>query len=299
MIFGLSAYLFAFVNPWLAVFVALTAVCSAFPVMDRFAYWRREAIVFGAVWYAFIKGLDREHVLNAVCVVSLINVFAVFLQMVGADPYSFFTFGLMDGDTAGRITGLMFNENELSALLGVSFAAFIRPTWFLCIPAIVLALFFSKSTVGVAAVFAGMCVFLYSHRKLYLIWPVLVLGVAYVIFWDTNIGQSGSWRLEYLSIAERIISAHPFGIGLGHWHLVTNQMHAHNDIAQMTVETGVIGLGVMAGFIFSYFRNTDLMGMMFLSAIVVTSLVSFAWFIPTTALIMATLLATGDKCLKN
>lgn len=294
MVFGLAAWIAYYINPWVGLFLALASVTAAFPIFDRFAYWRREAIVFGAVWYAFVNGLDRDHLLDAVCIVVVVNLFAVLMQYFGIDPYAFFSFGLMDSHSDGRIIGLLFNENELSALFGISFWAFSRGPLFVFMPFIVIGIFLTKSSVGLAAAGVSVGVWLLATRRYKSIAILLALVFVAVFFYDKNIAESFAWRMNYNAIAAQIIIDHPLGIGLGHWHKATNQLHAHNDIIQMTVEMGAVVLAIFSGFVVSFIRKTDLTGIIFLSAIMAASLVSFAWFIPTTGLIMVTLIAASD-----
>jgi hypothetical protein len=296
LILGFAGLLCWFVNPWLGLFVGLVAVTALFPAFDRFAHWRRSAVLFGAAWYAVIYlWAQPEPLINAVCVVAMVNVAAVLMQAAGMDPYQVLSLGTMDAEENGRLIGLMFNENEASALFGLSFPAFCRRKWWKYIPALLLGLILTKSTVGIAAVVAALCVALAYCQMLWMALPVIVAGAAYVLFWDSNMVDSAAFRLDYAKLAARIVSDHPWGIGPGHWHLATNQLHAHNDIAQLTVESGVLGFGLMAGYAISLFRRVGMFGAMVLSSVLVVSACSFAWFIPTTALIMATLLAVADK----
>lgn len=226
---------------------------------------------------------------------ALVNVFAVLVQACGFDPYRLFSFGTMHGDSGGRLVGLMFNENELSALLGITFPLFLRKKWFWFIPGIIIALFLSRSTVGIAAVAVVSIIGMAYYRLFWFMLPAAIFCALYVLYWDTNIGLSGAWRIDHAKIAARILFDHPWGIGAGHWHLATNQLHAHNDIIQATVETGIIGFGIITGYIVSMFRHIDVFGAMCLASIVIISVCSFAWFIPTTALVSVTILAITDQ----
>lgn len=290
LILGLCVVLFFF-NKWLAMFVAFVTVSSLFPVFDRFAYWRREAVLFGVLWYVFISYFaDKNLMFDAVCILIIINSIVAFVQLVGLDPYKIMSFGMFHS-TSLDVTGLMFNKNELSAAAGVAFPLFLRRKWLKAMPAELFVLFIAKSTTGIAAAGVSFGVYLLYERVYWPFIPVVLCGILYVTFWDTGNMSALNMRLGWLKTAFRILRDHPLGIGAGHWHLAANQLHAHNDFAQIAVESGLHSLIVIYVFTVTLFLKADIMGKAIISGIAVTSLISFMWFIPTTALIMTTLLA--------
>jgi len=289
LIVGISAVVFWYVDAWIGLFVALAAVSPLFFKFDVFAYMRREAILLGIAWYVVVAKLAwRRYLVNALCVVALFNSLAVILQAFKVDPYAVFSFGLMHGTS--RLTGLMFNENELSCLLGVTVPFFLSRPWRWFIPVVVAALVLPRSTVGILAAAAGGIVWLICHRKEWWIAYIALAGAAYVILWDTNLMASAAVRWGFYKQALALMVSHPFGVGPGHWHLAANQLHAHSDLLQVGAEMGIPGLLVLAGYTIHHSVRHDLHHMIYFLPVIVVSLIGFPWFIATTALVNVTIL---------
>ena len=191
--------------------------------------------------------------------------------------------------------GFQFNINETSALLGLSFPLFFREHWKKFIPLIVMGLIATKSTVGVAAVIGGCVVYLIRQRKYHYIWCALAALPAYTFLWDKGLTESVLFRWKYIKLAVKIASENLFGVGPGHWHIATNQLHAHNDIFQMIAEAGFLALVLIAGYLATLYRRIDTYQCVILAGIVIVSMSSFMWFIPTTAIVMVSLLAVIDR----
>lgn len=304
MILGFATILFLVVNKWLACFVILVSITAMFPAFDRFAHWRREAVLFGAAWYVYVYlFVDNPDywLLNSICIVVLANIVVIAFQVNELDPYHILSGGLMSRSFAPstiksqHITGLMFNINEASALLGVSAPLFLRSGWKKYIPLVAIGLIATKSTVGIAAVAAGVLVYLIKKKKYGPIACVVAALPAYAFLWDKNLKHAVTWRLEQIWTAVRIASDHPFGVGPGHWHLATNQLHAHSDVFQAVAESGFLAMVIIIGFSVSLYLKLSPYNAMILAGIIMISICSFMWFIPTTALIMTTLLAVIDR----
>ena len=294
IIISCAWYLVKRVNVWIGLFVALTAVMAIYPEFGRFALLRRDAILMGVGWYVLLKfNADRDLIFNGICVLSIINSLFLILEWCGLDPYMIMSMGLFSS-VDSTITGLMTNQNEASVLIGISLPLFFRGRWRWFIPLIALSLLPAESTVGIVCVLTSAIVYMF-HRKdtmlgVVVVGILLILLPLYVTYWDAN-GLSSAWRIRYNLIGLDILKDHPAGIGLGHWHLVTNQVHAHNDILQIIVEMGLVCGVLVGGFFITTFYHTDLMGRTILVSMVVASLVSFSWFIPVTGFVMVSLLA--------
>ena len=295
VIWAFAWFVFKKVDPWLGAFVFLASIMTVFPVFDRFSLLRRDAILMGVGWYILLRlYADRDLIFNGICIVSLVNSLFLLSDWCGIDPYAIVTFGAITSSGLATNTGLMTNPGEASVLAGISVVLFARGRWKWFMPLILLSLIPAESTVGPVCVLAAMTVCLvYRRDKTALIGLLgaLIAVWLYAAFWDSNNLLSCQWRIDYNLIGLEIIRDNPFGVGLGHWHLVTKQLHMHNDFLQMVVEMGVISSLIIGGYFITSFYKTDLLGRMALAAIVVASAVSFAWFIPVTGLILVSLMA--------
>jgi len=139
--------------------------------------------------------------------------------------------------------------------------AFFRRFWWRLMPVALAGLFLSNSTGGMLAFAVGVVFWFacYGHR----FWPLalsLAALVAYTWFVDRGIWISTSFtdRWDWVVLGWGYIEQRPLmGYGLGHWQLVTRQLHAHNEFLQLVFEMGWIGGLTVIGYIASSFYRAS------------------------------------------
>ena len=307
----LAAYIFR-INKWLGLFLALTVISSIYPIFGRWSYTARNAIVYGLLWFVLIWHVkDSVHILNALCVIVLVNVLFATMQLKGLDPYKIFTFGFMTSETAYPV-GLMANKNILSTVIAFGLPAFLRPKWILFSWIPLIGLFVASSVGGTLATLGGLLFYGFmklkttAHKVLALLASFNFL-MYYLIFCDLpTVGERlDGWYQGWLLFKQNWI----FGCGIGHAKLIMKGLSAkptfiqmHNEFLQAVMEMGIIVIPVFIGyFYFIYKGRRNLIPATALIIIILNSCVNFPFHIGTTAIIAVTWMALFQKeavCLK-
>lgn len=162
-----------------------------------------------------------------------------------------------------KLVGFLANTNHAGAFLGISLPAFCRGKWRWGLIPVGVTLLMSLSAGGMAAGVAGIATVVYFTRKKYL-WVVLLIGVVMILKVDlrsiiTGSGRYGAWRFiftDYIPIKWLT------GWGLGQFKvsfpliyrtvqpaISENWTTAHNEFIHIWAETGIIGLGLMVGYL--------------------------------------------------
>jgi len=169
--------------------------------------------------------------------------------------------------TRWNLTGFTSNPNMASGFIAMCLPAFLRKRMWVFLPVVLTALLLVNSLLGTLTAIIILSVYLSRYIKKHKVLTIglIILAVWAWLFW------SGEWKSFYrydrLPIwkfcAEKIIPKHPvMGYGLGNsWRLwkwiqkdcVVNEAftHPHNEFINVAIEQGLIGLGLIMGFITS------------------------------------------------
>jgi len=252
-------------NKWIKLFV-FWAVLSAIP---HYSKWSHLSVLTIAVhlmayeWFSRTLTEERiQKVLNAVCVVGIIQALWMVLQSAGIWILVYST-----NRYPGAVFGFQDHHNLAAALLALTLPAFFREKYNLFIPFIWYGLFLSKSLSGIlpAAIVTAIYVFIRFRRdkRILSLFTCLFLasGWAYVTFFEnlgvalSSQGRFGTWAgIFQKMVAEKWLT----GWGIGEFKIVWNTIYkapvepflqAHNDYLQVWAEIGLIGLIIVSGFI--------------------------------------------------
>ena len=334
-----AVFLFFKVNKWLGLWIVLVIVSAQLPfyavnmdgrlnvkitaLMRQSSLEARDAIILMALWYALIVMLVQRTavniILDAVCIVALINAFVVICQHYVFDVMGWLTGGRWRFHLIAGASGLMGNGNTTSGLLAMCFLPFMRNRWRLKIyrtpfrvpvlpvlsVSVLIAMAWTYSSNGTMALAAGV-VFLFpflcfryeTNRSLVMAqvivgftWMVVICALLWIMIDPPGIaGRLDIWKLGWAQFANR-----PFrGLGIGHWKHLTGQLHAHNDIWQMTFDMGILAPMLIAGYIVSALRRTRWDNLILQGCLVVIAVdasIAFPMHIATTAIVAVTLMA--------
>jgi len=286
------------INPWVALFGVLVVFSTHFPKYTESSYYAGSAAMVGIIWYyAALKMVDSDAILDVMLIIAMANVFFMLLQVANMDPI----FASIKHEET-KAVGLMCNRNETAALMAFCLPAAFRGKrlWF-TIP-IAVGLVLAMSTGGALAAVAAVIVWSslkIDGVKIFPIWiGVLCLFLAFLAFVDT---PGIDARLKIWSRGWDIFTERPIiGWGLGHWKMVYNVglkkpvMTSHNDVFQGIFEMGIPFTMVLIGYVISILRKLRReMAVVAagVAAVSVNSLVNFPFHIATTAIIAVAWLA--------
>jgi len=289
-------------NKWIGFFALLAVFSFFYPLADENALLTRNSVFFGIVWYMIIVLVFNKNTVKflmwAMCGIAFVHTIFLIYQHFGLDPYGTFTFGFMKSTMSGNPTGLMTMSNEASGLLAITASAFLINRylrWGLII--IAIGLFVTKDAGGMIAVYVGLGFYLFFSGLSYrIIIGCIIVSLLAVIEYVQRckilsiIGRVDIWKVGWEYYKEYWI----LGYGLGHWKLVTKQLHAHNDFFQVLFEMGIGAWILIAGYltnIFKRFTKEALISTTALIVILVHSCYSWLWCIGVTAIVQVTWLA--------
>lgn len=284
------------VNPWVASFLMLAQVSMYYPSYTTHSHLAFQVVFYGATLYAVLVLLapSERPVLDAICVIALVNVAVLLFQVLGVSPTDGSYSVIFLGGKNHAPVGLMDNQNSLSALLSFCLPAFFRRAWWWLLPAVILGLIGAQSFGGVLAA-AAVTVF-YVSRKLGN-WKAPVFAcmggvILYAVFVDppSVSVRGGFWAGIITMVPEHWV----FGRGIGHFKVyapVTSAgrwLYAHNEVLQAVFELGVGALVFIIGYLTRFFRKcrgSSLIAQSGLIAVFTNSLVNFPLHLGVTALI--------------
>lgn len=314
---GLAVYIMSRVNVWVGLFLALATFSCIYPVFGKASVLARQAILIGCLWYSIIVlTVDRANIkwlFNCLCFVSIANTIFLVIQTMGYDPYVIFSLGMFTSTVTDN-SGLMANRNEASMMISMTMPAFFRRKWILFVLIPIVGLVLAKSTCGVIAILCGIgfCL-LYSGKgehNPFGIHPFLrvailsLCGAFFLLFLAFIDTPCIAMRLQIWESGIPGLCQHwLFGSGIGHWKIVTRQLHAHNDILQIVFEMGIFAGVIILGYCYDIYKRiskyTSLLPMMAVIVIVFNALVSFPFYIATTAMIAMTWMAILELSLRT
>ena len=291
-------------SKWWALFLLLTVISTACPLLSARSYGINKLILLGCLWFFFLVNYLKEdsikYLLDAICIIALCNVVFLVVQYMNINPLY-----LPKKEGQKVIVGLMANPNQVSALLAFCFPAFLRGRWKWLIPAVLLGLILAKSFAGPLAVGIGMIVYIAAKQTL--VRSLIVVIIALMLFAGlvdkpsipARVGTL-KWGLE--ATGKRWV----MGYGLGHWAPIRRAVEkaegrakgfmaqAHNEYIQMFFEMGIGFLLIVAGYFISIIRRFKEQAIIPIVAVVIIAVNSMAFFpfhIATTAMIAITWMA--------
>lgn len=297
--YAVFAYLLWGINKWISLFAILVCFSSIFPQYDKATFLASHAVFYGLVWYYIVYEVgNREHILNCMCIVALFNVLFLTLQFFNICPF----FEPISGDM-DMCTGLMANQNEVSAVLALCFPAFLRKKWAYLIPVILIGLAFAKSFGGVLAVGVGVLWYLWRINKALSV-AVSLVGMGLFLIIDT---PGITHRLETWIIATKLYIQHPIiGCGIGHWKYVfanidvgghgVRMATAHNEYVQAIFEMGFMSILLIIGFVTTLLKRAKTEIFVVVSLVIlINCFVNFPLHIAVTAYLILTWFALIDR----
>lgn len=327
------------INLWMGLFLLLASFSAYYPLVSKFSQQSHKLILMGVIWYVVcVQFLNTEKsinfVLDIVCVIALANALMLVLQYYNYDPIHATVPTKYESqmlDTVPNV-GLMSCHNGASAMLAMTFPAFLRSTrnafgrlpftWFIFIPFLLIGLVISHTFAGplslvVAIIIMTLLFFKTRHMK---ILSFILVGtfsaialILYIYFVDV---PDTAWRLDAWKIA--LFKLYPqhwiFGSGVGHWKIVytkaaialrTNNeimAQAHNEFIQGLFEFGVFFPLLVIGYavdIWRRYREAAILPLMAVIIIAVNSMAFFPFHIGLSAMMALTWMAILEVRLRG
>jgi hypothetical protein len=249
--------------------------------------------VFLLVFYEVLKDKiipkTLHPILNIICVIGILQVIMMILQASGVwctilpainsfkvksvffKETKFLT--LIARPFLAVPTGFLSNPNMASSLLALCFPAFLRRKWCWFIPLIFVGLGLSKSLGGIIPVLIVSLAWVFIYRRTWF-WPVIACvaaGLVGYIWRFDKVSQilDGSGRFPvWKVVVTKFIKLKPFmGYGFGRGATLWKEiflatgieakfLHPHNEYLSVAVETGLVGLAFIIGFIVDVFKKS-------------------------------------------
>jgi hypothetical protein len=260
-VFALGLVLWHRVNKWWAAFLGLAFLSMMYPFYDRAGFLTFNMVLYASVWYAlivlFVKPDQIETLLNAICIVALLNVCMQVLQVSNIDPLYAPRYGERD-----ITVGLMSNQNEVSALLAFSFPAFLRGKWKWGLIPLMFGFIAAKTTGGVMALGAGVVFWAWLQGHFWKALAAAAVGLTlYVLVvdgfqmfdrWYAWMHGLKLWKQHWL-----------LGGGIGHWKIIMQQIPpdqqwwttAHNEYVQGLFEMGIGFAVILGGYLLNIYKR--------------------------------------------
>lgn len=238
--------------------------------LDRFVYLLCGLAVFVGVSRQRIK---NEVFYNAICIAALVQCAIAISQFNGFDPVvwvlnQFTTANPLLSATA--LTGTLGNNNFLAAFIAVSLPFFFRRGWAYCIPLLLFCLYFANtSSAFVPAIIGALFYFwprLNRKVKAGCVVAGIVIGGLYALFQHSNVFLNPRWQ-DWLH-ALSLVLANPFSLvfGMGPGAGWGKSYPLHNEWLQCLYQFGVVGFGLMAGYVLTIYRGNRILFTAFLIA---------------------------------
>ena len=269
-LFGISSFLRpkrSFTDKFFIIFVIYTLLSCA---MKGFTPEMRHGLLnifFGFIFYkTLVEHFDFKKLKMfgwMFFALACANLLWCGLQFIGQDPL-FSDANTVKAGWQDTLVGLMRNKVHLGALVAVTAPLMLLVSPWLVIPCIPL-LFISQSSAAALSFVISMGLIAYiklSRRTFLLLVALLVLlGVAYIFFFDMPHGAFGSrFNVWFATISMGLRQDPYFGQGIGAFakmNVVTvqtngvpqNWIWTHNEFIQLFYETGFIGIGIAILFI--------------------------------------------------
>lgn len=273
-------------------------------------------LIDGSVWpiigmsiFLIIYGADKKHheiIYNAICITALIQAIIGLSQVSGYDPivWALSQIVTIKSDLQpSTAVGTLGNNNFLAAFVAASLPFFFRRGWCMAIPIIIACLFVCKTTTAFIAAIAGTVFYFWPQIRENLKWSVpscLVAGIIglYYAFIYHPITANDRPDLWLDGIQKVTRSWRTILIGFGPNAEWRHGDKLHSEYFMMFYNFGVIGLGLMAGYIASIFKSINNVDRILMAAFViicVDAIGNHLLHITTTALLVITITALIEK----
>lgn len=310
-------------NLWVGMFLAFAVFSAHYPESSRESRETLTYIFIGIVWYhILVHSIKNEKWwLHAICIVALIHIVFLVLQFFNID----FTDRkplfepIISGFSGDVPVGLMSSPHEVSSLLAVCFAAFLRKYWIVGIVFVFFGLWQAHNFGGpLAIIIASIFIILFfvSMPIPAKVVPIFILCVSlflYAILWDV---PDITWRLRAWKIG--LFNFYPLrpilGFGLAGWSKLFTLKdvavlfdghafyQAHNDPLQYLLQMGVPFVVCFIGYISRIVRNWKIIGwvcIFSLVAIFINSMVIFPFHNPLIAGVIIVWLALSERRIRQ
>jgi len=218
-------------------------------------------IVFQVI-YCKIK--DRKviyKILDFFCIVTIIQLTMMYLQMFGV--WLFFT-PKLELTHSSYIVGFLDNTNTSGIFLALMLPAFFRKNWYYIIPFIIVALVKTHCFAAILSLVAGVSFYLWFILKSYRISIFSILILLAVIYFLKYEGFEKLLTFNkriplWKAVFNELIPIHwVHGWGPGQFRVIVSKAkkaYVHNEYLQLWLEYGVIGVGIVLGYITSLFTK--------------------------------------------
>jgi O-antigen ligase len=303
--------LFFVKNNWLKAWFIWALICLILQY-NKYSYAFANTILRYVLLYQILtdKLDDRRagHILDWICVIICVHIGLMYIQWQGY--YLLFKSARTSGH---NIFGFLGNSNNAGMLIAMGLPAFLRRKWCWFLPIIAGGLILSQHETSLLAVLIGIGIYavikLPWHR-IHLRWKIalfsVLAGIGAWAFFRNRAGISHSViiRLRAWKRMLIVIRGSPIqGLGLGQYRnvfpaidkLFFNKggecwLNAHNSPLQLTFEQGVLGLGLMAGFVCSnierYLKRQTELGTIALVGVIIAIVGCFGHFTAQTSSII-------------
>jgi len=228
------------------------------------------AVIFHAVTQSNLK---NETFYNFICAAALLQCTIAISQRAGFDPILnglnlFFPAKALLATTT--LTGTMFNPNFLAGYLAVSLPFFFRPKWLYGLILLIPCLYLSNTTSAAVPAIIGACYFYHNRLTRRERWLSITGGAvviaAYSCFQHSAFYLNPRWK-DWIFAATQV--RHDlfslmagFGPGAG-WG---KGYPMHNEWLQCLHQFGIIGLGLLAGYVATIYRGNRILFTAFIIA---------------------------------
>ena len=221
------------------------------------------SILIGVYIIINIRHLKKETVVKCVCIAAVVQSLLALMQSDGFDPYYLLITQATDVQRVLELhspTGLLGNNNFLTAFLALSFPFFLHGFWVLYTPILLWVLFIGDTTTAVVSLLAG-CMFLVGKKAIV---PLLVIAILYAFVVDLNFCDAdgfydyrfGEWHQVFkLILPYPAVAFWGYGAGAKWSNTVTHNIH--NEYISTLFYFGVPGLFLALYFIKDMFLAAD------------------------------------------
>jgi hypothetical protein len=223
-------------------------------------------LILGMVFFLAVlhSRVNAKTIGNIICVSALLQAGLAFLQMLDWDPIHRAVGAVVQARAAGDFAwntpvGTMGNQNWLGAYLSISLPFFFcRDSRWVQPGTAVALIILATSTVPVLAALAGICFILLGWLGL---WIAGLSGLGYVMAFDHGHLKVDDARFQYWAsgLKTSFLSWHSALVGWGPGIPWKVGNHLHNGFLQVLFNYGLIGLGLVVGYIWSALKASKML----------------------------------------
>lgn len=250
-------------------FIVLACVANQWNCASTAVFYQSIAVVASALFFVkYYSGFCQStavHVLNGMAIGAIIQATICISQRFGLNFYqkavevitgsnSVVDFNMVKNGTLGSLG----NTNFTNAYLGICAAAFFRRKWIYYIPVIALAMFYTKSLMGIFAALGACAFYIYSRfLKLDNRLPFLFAAIAFIGAFLFGVGEHDSGRFDIWRKCLAVVDLKHFILGKGPGWFYDNARYfvlfpgailiqEHNEFLAFFNMFGIIGAVLLA-----------------------------------------------------